>query len=131
MKDLGLKVSTGPYDLVKNLADKGDLSLKDVADELIKAGARQLDSLEKVAKAVGEKPYIVREEVNGFIYHCEECGQPLDPREELDTCPGCNTALNWSTVEGEGGGWGMIGIGLVGLAALLTVNALRSKNNVV
>lgn len=129
MRDLGLKVSATPYDLVKDLADKGELSLKDVADELIKAGAKQLDSLEKVVKAVEERPGIAREDVNGFIYHCEGCGQPLDPREELDNCPGCRTKLNWSTVEGEGGGFGWIGLGLVGLAAIVAVTIARNRND--
>ncbi|MBA7590755.1 hypothetical protein ES708_32892 [subsurface metagenome] len=120
-----IKLSQDPYDLVKKLSDEGDLSIREVADELVRAGAVQLNTLAAVAQAVAENPRITAEQVNGQVYYCAECHYPIDPREKLESCPQCTAKFNWESWErgesGEGGGFGALGWGLVGLAVLLAV----------
>ena len=129
MVEKTLRISSSQYDQVKALADKGDLSIKDVADELVRAGAEQLNSLEKVSKAIEGKPFIATTDVNGLVYTCDECGHQLDPNEELDACPKCNTKLNWAGLEEGGGGIGIVGIGIAALAIAVALGFFRRQNN--
>ena len=131
MVEKTLKVSGSQYERVKALADRGGLSIKDVADELVRAGADQLNSLEKVEKAIGDKSFIMTADVDGLVYTCEECGHQLDPNEELDACPNCNTKLDWSGFEEGGGGIGIIGIGIAALAIAVALGFLRKRNDAV
>jgi len=126
-----IKLSKDPYEIVRKLSEEGDLSIRDVADELVKAGAGQLNTLADVAKAIAENPRITAQEVNGQVYYCAECQYPIDPREKLESCPKCTAKFNWEAWErgesGEGGGFGMIGWGLVGLAVLLAAGFQRNR----
>ncbi|MBA7688107.1 hypothetical protein ES703_96583 [subsurface metagenome] len=131
IKETTVKLSQDPYEIVKKLSDEGDLSIRDVADELVKAGAGQLNTLADVAKAIAENPRITAQQVNGQVYYCAECSYPIDPREKLESCPRCAAKFNWEAWErgesGEGGGFGALGWGLVGLAALLAIGFQRNQ----
>ncbi|MBA7661787.1 hypothetical protein ES703_69807 [subsurface metagenome] len=131
-KETTVKVSRGPYDIVKKLSEEGDLSIRDVADALLEAGAVKLNTLAEVAQAVAENPRITAQEVNGQVYYCAECHHPIDPREKLESCPNCTKKFNWEAWErgesGEGGGFGALGWGLVGLAVLLAVGFQGNRN---
>jgi len=126
VKDLekSMKVSAGVYNLVKAYADQGDISIKDVATELVKAGLNQLTDLKDIVKHMEDDSEVQVQEVDGSVYYCPECKYPLDPEQKLDDCPRCQASLDW------GGGMGVLGWGLIGLAMLLVVGSQRRTNQV-
>ncbi|MBA7612580.1 hypothetical protein ES703_19816 [subsurface metagenome] len=120
-----IKVSDDTYDKVKTLSETGDRTQLDTVEDLLSVG---LEGLGKVAEAVEhlEKDAGIEEQqVNGVVYFCEACRYPLDPREELAECPGCQTKLSWAENGKPGAGLGVIGWGLIGLALLISLGAKR------
>ncbi len=119
MGEKAIKISPGVYAQLKGLVDKGGLSYKAVADELIREGLLHLRSVEDIAQAVGADPNIRVAEENGVVYYCEECDTILDSEAEPEACPKCGTRFDWENKPSLGGGMGWLGWGLVGLAVLL------------
>lgn len=118
-----VKISPGIYAQVKDLADQGGLSYKLVADELIRAGLKQLSSVSDLAQAVEADPNIRVAEEDGVVYYCEECNQVLDAEEQPEVCPKCGAKIDWE--HKPGGGMGLLGWGLIGLAILWTMGNQR------
>jgi len=119
-----LKVSPGIYAQVTELADKGGLAYKLVADELMREGLRHLNTVSALAEAVEADPNIRVSQEDGVVYYCEECGQLLDIDEKPDVCPNpkCGVKIDWEHKPG-GGGMGLVGWGLVGLAIFLALGS--------
>jgi len=120
-----IKLSQGIYTQVKDLADKGGLDCKLVADELIREGFKHLSSAGALAEAIKADPNIRAVVEDGVVYYCEECNQVLDVENEPEKCPGCGVRIDWTRKPGTGGGMGFLGWGLVGLAALLVMGTQR------
>lgn len=127
MIEKSMKVSEKAYESISAIADQGDLSKVKVASALVDAGVKQLPKLEDVLEHLKGAPNVGVQEVNGKVFYCEQCNYPLDPNEELEQCPNCDTQLNWND---EPGGLGIIGWGLLGLAALVFVNSQTRTNQV-
>ncbi len=127
MIEKAIKISETAYESVSAIADQGDLSKARVASALVDAGVKQLPTLEAVLEHLKGDPNVGVREVNGKVYYCEQCNYPLDPNEELEQCPNCETQLNWND---ESGGLGIIGWGLLGLAALVFVTSQTRTNQV-
>lgn len=125
MNEKTLKVSPGLYGKVKDLSEKGDISIQAITNDLMSAGLKQFDKLGPIAEHLEENPDIEVREVNGLVYFCEDCQYPLDPEKELPECPNCHTKLSWSEKGKPGTGLGFVGWGLVGLAVLLSLGAQR------
>ena len=78
-------------------------------------------------------PSVSREEVDGFKYHCTQCGSLLTGESEEnrpETCRDCGAKLDWARLESskkasEGSGAG--GVLLAGFLTLLALSALRSR----
>lgn len=125
MGERTIKVSDNIYDKVKTLSETGDRTMRDLADDLVSEGLEGLAKVAEAAEHIEKDAGIEEQQVNGVIYFCEECHYPLDPREELAECPGCQTKLSWAENGKPGAGLGVVGWGLIGLALLLSLGAKR------
>lgn len=126
-----VRISQGNYDRICEIANTTGMGIRELVDSLL---SDNLAHLQLTAHDLGEtktvqtlrKQYqnevdklktIAVQEVDGQVYFCQKCHQPLDPDKELKHCPSCDAELNW----GEHTRIGMVGWGLIGLAILLAL----------
>jgi len=101
---------------------EGEVSEGDEGDEGDQGGEEP-----KGRKLKLKVPSVGRKELDGFQYHCLNCGAPLagEPKEDRrETCRDCGAKLDWEHLEtevegqGEGSGSNVLLIGFLALLAL-------------
>jgi N2,N2-dimethylguanosine tRNA methyltransferase len=121
-----IKISPDLHDMIAMLAKANGKGIREMHDDLLRTNLGHLDNT--VSRLTNGKSIedvlggIRQIEVDGHVYHCDECNHPLDPLAEPDKCPGCGAVLDWR----EQKSIGVMGWALAGLALLMGLGVIKN-----